>query len=78
MIQVRYFRAPKSNKTTHIFTVTVTIFIIDVNDNAPLFTDSINTNNTVTESAIVGTTIGTITATDADGPNFNTVWYYIE
>lgn len=52
---------------------------MDLNDNYPIFTSSVDANNTVTEAAAVGVTIGTITATDADGyPEYNTVSYYIE
>lgn len=54
------------------------MFIIDVNDNPPIFTDSVKTNNTVTEHALVNVTIGTITATDIDGPDYNVVSYSIE
>lgn len=56
--------------------MTVTIFIEDVNDNAPVFTpESVTANNTVMEASGVGGTIGTIIATDDDGPEFNTVTY---
>lgn len=58
--------------------VTVTVFIEDVNDNAPVFTeDSITANNTVMEASGTGSTVGTIVATDADGPDYNTVTYYL-
>lgn len=58
--------------------VSVTIFIEDKNDNKPVFTeDSIKANNTVTEAAASGVSIGTITATDEDGPGFNEVKYYL-
>lgn len=54
------------------------MFIEDVNDNAPVFTtDSITANNTVMEASGVGSTVGTIVATDADGPEYNTVTYYL-
>lgn len=59
--------------------VRITISIIDLNDNYPIFTSSVDANNTVTEAAAAGVTIGSITATDDDGyPEYNTVSYYIE
>lgn len=58
--------------------MTVTVFIEDENDNAPVFTsDSIGANNTVMEASVIGSTVGTIVATDADGPEYNVVSYYI-
>ncbi|XP_018321282.1 protocadherin Fat 4 isoform X3 [Agrilus planipennis] len=57
-------------------TVVFSISIIDLNDNAPIFTNSsITANNSVVENALAGTIIGTITATDADGVNYNVVSY---
>lgn len=59
--------------------VRITISIIDLNDNYPIFTSSVDANNTVTEAAAAGVTIGSIAATDDDGyPEYNTVSYYIE
>lgn len=60
-------------------TVTITVFIEDENDNAPVFTDdSITANNTVTEASSEGATVGTIVATDADGPDFNVITYSLK
>lgn len=46
---------------------TVTIAIIDVNDNAPVFEDTLS-NNTVSirENVVTGTTVGIVRATDED------------
>lgn len=61
-----------------LISVTVTVFIEDKNDNAPVFTiDSISANNTVTEASSFGATVGTIVATDADGPEYNVITYHL-
>lgn len=58
---------------------TITVRIEDVNDNYPEFVDGTDTiNRTVIEASLANTVIGTIIATDADGPGFNEVKYFIE
>jgi len=47
--------------------MTLTINILDVNDNSPIFTEP-SYNLTVEEDAHIGTVVATITATDADEP----------
>lgn len=37
--------------------------------------ESISANNTVIEASGIGGTVGTIVATDADGPDYNVVTY---
>ncbi|XP_063995154.1 protocadherin Fat 4-like [Diachasmimorpha longicaudata] len=50
--------------------------IIDINDNAPVFNKVEELR--VTENAITDILIGTVTATDADGPEFNQISYSIK
>ncbi|XP_044727276.1 cadherin-23-like [Chrysoperla carnea] len=59
--------------------VTIPLYIIDVNDNPPIFNDAITDQlKYVRDKAEKDTIIGTVLATDADGPEFNYVTYYIE
>ncbi|XP_015127857.1 cadherin EGF LAG seven-pass G-type receptor 1 [Diachasma alloeum] len=54
----------------------LTLKIIDINDNAPVFNEVEALR--VTENAITDILIGTVTATDADGPEFNKISYSIK
>lgn len=60
-------------------TVTISITILDENDNPPIFDQStINANRSVTEvEQSTRATLGTIVATDRDGPEYNKVYYDI-
>ncbi|KAK0078156.1 hypothetical protein PV325_002927 [Microctonus aethiopoides] len=55
---------------------TVTINIIDINDNYPEFKNI--EMMSVSENQVTDTLIGAITATDADGAPFNQISYYIK
>lgn len=58
---------------------TVTITIVDLNDNAPQWTPgTLETLRYVREEASTDTVIGNVLATDDDGPDFNQVTYRIE
>lgn len=58
---------------------TITVRIEDVNDNDPVFVEgTAGVNRTVIEASLANTVLGTIIATDADGPGFNEVMYFIE
>lgn len=53
--------------------------IEDENDNAPIFAEgTADLNRTVMEASLERTVIGSILATDIDGPEFNVVRYFIE
>ncbi|XP_015604477.1 protocadherin-like wing polarity protein stan isoform X2 [Cephus cinctus] len=54
----------------------LTLYISDINDNAPVF--QAYDEMMVSENQISDILIGSITATDADGPGNNEVVYYIE
>ncbi|XP_046548571.1 LOW QUALITY PROTEIN: protocadherin Fat 4-like [Haliotis rubra] len=56
---------------------TLTLTITDVNDNLPVFNPSTYTTN-VDENTPTGTTVITVTATDADAAGFGTITYSIE
>ncbi|XP_046358556.2 protocadherin Fat 4-like [Haliotis rufescens] len=56
---------------------TLTLTITDVNDNLPVFNPSSYTTN-VDENTAIGTTVTTVTATDADDLGFGTITYSIE
>ncbi|XP_015518045.2 protocadherin Fat 4 [Neodiprion lecontei] len=56
-------------------TALLTLRILDINDNAPIFDDY--TAMSVTENQVTNTLIGNVYATDADGSGYNTVTYYI-
>ncbi|XP_071083745.1 protocadherin Fat 4-like [Haliotis cracherodii] len=56
---------------------TLTLTITDVNDNLPVFNPSSYTTN-VDENTATGTTVMTVTATDADDLGFGTITYSIE
>lgn len=52
----------------------LTIEVLDVNDNAPIFvSNTLNITRRVTEKAEQGIFIGSIIATDIDGPEFNKI-----
>ena len=57
-------------------TALVDIIIADVNDNAPTFTPS-DFIVTVSEDAVVGTSVTTVTAADADTAASNNVFSYV-
>ncbi|XP_046558201.1 protocadherin-like wing polarity protein stan [Haliotis rubra] len=60
----------------HSSTVSVLVHIIDTNDNSPVFNNSYNFN--ISEGDTVGTTVGVVTATDADSGDFGKVFYVME
>ena len=54
----------------------LTIEVLDVNDNPPVFvSDTLNVTRRVIENAEEGIFIGSIMATDPDGPNNNNVTF---
>ncbi|XP_043281406.1 cadherin-23-like [Venturia canescens] len=55
----------------------LTLYIKDINDNAPVFINPVNLMD-VNENQVKNLTIGILTATDADGPQFNKVSYSIK
>ncbi|GLV42168.1 dachsous [Carabus blaptoides fortunei] len=60
-------------------TVTLTVSIIDLNDNSPIFTeDSINSVKRVNEMGEKDTLIATILAEDSDGPKYNNIQYSLK
>ncbi|KAK3582014.1 hypothetical protein CHS0354_039681 [Potamilus streckersoni] len=58
-------------------TATVSILVIDVNDNSPVFQDY-NTQYTVPENATINQVIALISATDRDIGDFGNVFYRLE
>lgn len=65
-------------KTNMYFTATFTITIIDMNDNKPIFDiDTLEQNFRVREMSDSGIVIGSVLATDIDGPLYNQVRYSI-
>lgn len=57
----------------------ITVRIEDENDNAPVFVEGTDTvSRTVIEASLAQTVIGSVLATDADGPGYNEVRYSIE
>ncbi|KAI8782077.1 protocadherin Fat 4 [Biomphalaria glabrata] len=66
-----------ANPTSRTASQALTVTITDVNDNIPVFSPSVYSTS-IPEGTAVGTTIQTVTATDADGTaTFNTVTYSI-
>lgn len=55
----------------------LTLYIKDINDNAPEFNNHPRLLD-VDENQGENVLIGIVTATDADGPGFNNVAYFIE
>lgn len=54
----------------------LTIEVLDVNDNPPIFmSDTLSVKRRVIENAEEGIFIGSIMATDADGPNNNNITF---
>ena len=52
-----------------VFSVLLPIYILDVNDNYPIFNqDTITSNKVVNEHSLPSTIIAVIIATDVDGP----------
>ena len=57
---------------------TVSISVIDVNDNPPVFSTNQLYEFRVTEDAPIGTTVGNIEATDADSGDFGSIVFSIQ
>ena len=58
--------------------VNVTISIIDMNDNPPVFEKGINDVIEVREDVLGGTVIGTLLATDRDSGEFGKLTYFLD
>ncbi|KAL4239383.1 hypothetical protein ACF0H5_000200 [Mactra antiquata] len=76
IINITVIATEKANKS-HIATFDVLVEIIDVNDNGPKF-NTTSTMLSLTENSDNGTSVGNITATDADiSPEFKKLTYSI-
>jgi hypothetical protein len=83
--QIGYDSAEGNSINKHCVTVrnffffaigVLTVSIGDVNDNPPRFIgDTLTTQRSVIEEALTGTLIGTVFATDDDGPPHNVIDY---
>ncbi|KAG9510290.1 Neural-cadherin [Fragariocoptes setiger] len=68
---------PDGDKTIHVSTAVVVVFITDVNDNKPQFEDCSSLTGSIQEGAPSGTSVITVKATDQDKGHNGEVRYSI-
>lgn len=73
-----FYNTKMKRKLIYIFTASFTITIIDMNDNKPIFAiGTLEQNFRARELSDSGMVIGSVLATDNDGPLYNQVLYTI-